>query len=1316
MASLLPSLVAAVLLALPAPQPPLQARALPSTSLPLLQRSWTQDEGLPQNGVAAVAQTQDGYLWVGTQEGLARFDGARWEVFDTARGLPCNDVLALYAEGARLWVGTEGCGLVRYEGGRFHALPTNPGGADDSVQAFLPAADGGLWVATDHGLAHRVGETFQYVEGLAQDDVSSLAQGPGGVLWVGTRSGGVVRLTPGGSNGSGAAPALERLGAAAGLGSLQVEALLADAQGVLWAGARDGLYRLAPGEARFTPVAALAGRKVSRLLEDSSGDLWVGTEDGGVLRRHAGQFAQAGSPALGRMFVSALYEDREHSLWVGTSPGGVHQLREARVQVLGTPEGLAHDVVWSVYEDRAGAVWLGTEDAGLHRLKDGQLTRYGEAQGVPNGIVFGLSEDREGGLWVATSQGAARFDGEHFRRYGTKDGLPSELVFYVHEDPRGDLWFGTDVALARLEAKSGRFTVYGAAAGISRNGVNHILDAPEGGLWLGTPAGLVRFDPGQDGGRVVESYGPKEGLAGRSVGALAQDRERPGVLWLGTEQGLVRLERGVLRSVGVKEGLFDPHILSVLDDGQGSLWLSSNHGIARVAKAELEEVLAGTRERVHSETFGRSDGLRAVECNSASRAASLRARDGALWFPTISGAVRIDPARQVRPLPTPPLVIEQVLSGGHPVEAQGGLSGEAPDIELHYAALTFVDPERVRYRYKLEGYDPDWVDAGSRRQAFYTNLPAGQYRFRVMLERAGGAGAQAAPVEATFAFRRRPRLLETPAFWGAALLALAGLVALAFRLRVRQLRERERELTERVEERTGELAEANRALIRVAEESAEIEESLRRLIEQLPIAVTVYVDERATYANDAALRLLGYERLRDLQGQPLHAHRLPEDEAEARERAPGVQEARLRRRDGSVAVVELSGVPLTFGGRAAYVSVARDVTQAQQMEARLRLSDRMASVGTLAAGVAHEINNPLAFVVSNLRYGAVELRAWEKALEAGRTLELDEVREVAQALDEACHGADRVKHIVKDLKTFSRGGETPSRIDLRPVLESSLSMANNEVRHRARLRKELGEVPYVMASEAKLGQVFLNLVVNAAQAIREGAADQNEISVRTSTDAAGRAVVEVRDSGCGIPPENLKLIFDPFFTTKPVGEGTGLGLSICHSIVTGLGGDIHVESRPGEGSLFRVVLPAATDEQPARPVPVPSAPGPRGRILVVDDEPLVAKSLVRLLGTEHHAEAVTSARTALERLVAGEHFDLVFCDVMMPEMSGRDFWEALGHVQPALQGRVVFVTGGAFTPEARRFLEQVAGRVVAKPFDPGEVKAVVRERLARRAA
>jgi CheY-like chemotaxis protein len=376
----------------------------------------------------------------------------------------------------------------------------------------------------------------------------------------------------------------------------------------------------------------------------------------------------------------------------------------------------------------------------------------------------------------------------------------------------------------------------------------------------------------------------------------------------------------------------------------------------------------------------------------------------------------------------------------------------------------------------------------------------------------------------------------------------------------------------------------------------------------------------------------------------------------------------------------------------------------------------MASVGTLAAGVAHEINNPLAYVSGNLTYVAEELaRLLTEARGAHRTAQVEVLRAVSEALDEAQHGAGRVRDIVKDLKTFSRDDEAEAGpLDLRPVLESSLSMCNNEIKHRARLRKEWGEVPRVHATEAKLGQVFLNLLVNAAQALKDGAADQHEIVVRTFTDAQGRAVVEVRDSGCGIPPENLKRIFDPFFTTKPVGVGTGLGLSICHNIVTALGGTISVESELEKGTCFRVVLPPASAQpEVAAPVmaPVGASRVVGARILVLDDDPLLSKSLVRLFGREARTEALADPREALARVVAGERFDVILCDVMMPRMSGQEFWEALGRVAPEQRERLVFVTGGAFTAEAQSFLQTVSNPVCPKPFDLDALHSFVRERM-----
>ena len=388
------------------------------------------------------------------------------------------------------------------------------------------------------------------------------------------------------------------------------------------------------------------------------------------------------------------------------------------------------------------------------------------------------------------------------------------------------------------------------------------------------------------------------------------------------------------------------------------------------------------------------------------------------------------------------------------------------------------------------------------------------------------------------------------------------------------------------------------------------------------------------------------------------------------------------------------------------LGVAIDLTERRKLETQLMLSERMVSIGTLAAGVAHEINNPLAYVVANLEFALREI--------SGRGAAADPMlAEVSEALHEARQGAERVRLIVRDLKAFSRPNEeSVGAVDLHRVLESSINLSWNEIRHRARLVKEFKEVPLVDANEARLGQVFLNLLVNAAQAIGEGAADRNEIRVSTGTTAEGRAVVEVRDSGGGMPPEVARRCFEPFFTTKAIGVGTGLGLAICHGIVQGLSGQIEVQTEPGRGTTFRVTLPAGHTRAPlTRARLAPGATSRRGRILVIDDEPIIGAAIRRALGREHEVHVLTRASDALERLGAGERFDVILCDIMMPEMTGMDLHEAVSNRDPECAARMIFLTGGAFTARAREFLDTVSNLRIEKPFDTQNLRAIVNDRL-----
>lgn len=399
---------------------------------------------------------------------------------------------------------------------------------------------------------------------------------------------------------------------------------------------------------------------------------------------------------------------------------------------------------------------------------------------------------------------------------------------------------------------------------------------------------------------------------------------------------------------------------------------------------------------------------------------------------------------------------------------------------------------------------------------------------------------------------------------------------------------------------------------------------------------------------------------------------------QTRARGPGgaARELRLRTREGAP------------GGRV--FGVLQDVSEQVRLNATLQVTERMASIGTLAAGVAHEINNPLSYVLSNLTVVLNDLRGL-------RELPGLDLGDLLAALDEAREGSERVKHIVSDLRSFARVDEQ-RRVpcDVPQVMSAALNMARNETRHRARVVTHFEPTGPVLANEARLGQVFLNLIINAAQAIPDGHFDDHTITI-TTRELGGTITVTVKDTGSGISPEHVSRIFDPFFSTKAVGEGTGLGLFIAQNIVRDLGGSLTVESTPGLGTTFEVRLPTAVVPwQGSSPSPPPVAV--RANLLVVDDEPLLLKALGRMLGRAHTLTLAGSGREALQLLEDGKRFDAILCDMMMPDVSGLDVWEHLGTLDPAQRRSFIFMTGGTFTERARRFIDEVRPPVLEKPF------------------
>lgn len=533
------------------------------------------------------------------------------------------------------------------------------------------------------------------------------------------------------------------------------------------------------------------------------------------------------------------------------------------------------------------------------------------------------------------------------------------------------------------------------------------------------------------------------------------------------------------------------------------------------------------------------------------------------------------------------------------------------------------------------------------------------------------------------------------------------------------------------------------ALVEDISERRAAEDALRRsearfreVIERSPDATAVVVQGRFVYANDSLLSQLRCEAA-DVLGRPvtdilhtedrdLAAARIGEREAGA---PPSLHEYRAMRRDGTTFLAEVMSMRIEYDGKPALVAIARDVTERRLLHARLAQADRVLTMGTLAAGIAHEIRNPLAYLSANL-----DFLADAKLPELAEALRLQEGRlelygepptdararldAVAALVASARHGASRVRAIVRDLRTFSRDDDRRVPVDVRAVLDACVAVAESDLVTRARVVREYADVPRVSASESRLGQVFLNLIVNAAQAIAPGAVDANTITLRVAPGEGGTVEVRIDDTGAGIAADHLPRLFEPFFTTKPADVGTGLGLWICADIVQRLGGTITAHSGGGaRGSSFIVTLPGDAAVAPAEAVspPPPRAVvgGRRPRVLVVDDEEPLARVVASVLADEFDVVQAHGGRAALALLERDPAFDAILCDLAMPDLSGADVFTRLEAEAPRLAERIVFATGGAFSATSRALLDRAPNPTVEKPFELESLRAVLRKIASR---
>jgi len=744
---------------------------------------WTSDSGLPQNSITAILQTRDGYLWLGTQEGLVRFDGVRFTIFDTRNTKALNDdwVQALLeSRDGTLWIGTV-TGLARRSNREF--LPPLGGELDRAtVTALFEGRDGSVWVGSSAGLTRFSGalsRSYPLPEGLPGGRILSIAEDARGALWVGG-AWGAARL----ENGR-----LEPWRVRDGFPG-SAFAMLADPQSGLWVGTGRGLAHV---RGRSTQTWAfedgLTNNMVRALARDRDGSLWLAT-DGGLFRFRDGRFLRHGeSDGLSSNRILSLLEDREGSLWVGTADGGLDRIREQRVALYTEAEGLSDARMWSVFEDSRGNLWAGTAEGTLNRMPPGS-DRF-EPVAKLGASVMAIAEDPSGALWVGTrGAGLVRLSGGRTTRYTAAEGLSGNWVSSVLVDRRGAVWVGTmGSGVNRIE--NGAITAFRAPVALGSDAVFSIFEDLAGSLWIGTfGGGVTRY---ADGG--FRTFTTKDGLAHDVVMSTFQDSE--GTYWFATRGGLSRHRDGRFTTYRQKEGVFHDAAQRVIEDGRGYLWLTSNRGVFRVSQGELAAAARDPGRISDAATFTTATGMMLAECNNTQHGA-WRSRDGRLWFATIKGLVMADPARiELDPVP-PNVVIENVTADGQPLALGETLSLPAGTrkLEVAYTAPTFRNPRAVRFRYRLEGFEKEWVDAGPRRTAYYTNLPPGRYRFSVRAANEDGVWNETGAASDVVHARH---LYQTAWFRGLALALLAVAGAALYRLRVRRLEVRERLRTALVE-------------------------------------------------------------------------------------------------------------------------------------------------------------------------------------------------------------------------------------------------------------------------------------------------------------------------------------------------------------------------------------------------------------------------------------------------------------------------------------------------------------------------------------
>ncbi|HYE75097.1 MAG TPA: response regulator [Blastocatellia bacterium] len=1194
---------------------------------------------MPAYAVNAIHQTRDGYIWLGTSAGLFRFDGVNFYAQSTDPKNSKNlETISGFCESkdGSLWIGTANSGLRRYKDGKIYLYGLEQGLDNSNIKAVVERKDGSLWVGTSNGLYKLSNERFTKVD-IDSKLITDMAEDSRGRLWIGTHAG--VRIYEGDRQ-------TNKLTISEGLPGNLITRLYIDREGIIWIGTHSGLVQWKDGKIKvYVGFDIMPNSHITAIYQDRDGSIWVGTH-GGISRLAGDKWSSfAAVDGLSNDDVLAITQDREGSIWICTNEG-LNRFKDVNILSYTTSEGLSSNNISSVVETPDGSFYfLSSINSNITRIKDGEIS-------VVTSPIGPAYVSRDGSLWITQNGLLTKIEDGKIKQYDSKTGLPQAWISAMTEDSESLIIFIDGIGLRRfVDGQIKPYLLRDGKPYTSTEYVNCFYSDGKDTLWIGTTNGLVRIQSGE-----VKVFNETDGMADFNVNSIFDDRR--GSLWLASMRGgLTRYRNGKFTAIDMKAGLFTDEIFCVLGDNFGSLWLSSPRGIGRLSIQELDEFEAGRISTIHTQVYTTADGMKTDECFGDWQPSGWKGTDGRLWFATKKGAIVIDPSLFKRNELLPPVLIEQIIANQQNVPVNGSIDF-APGmdmLEIHYSALSFLNPGKVLFKYKLEGYDKQWIEAGTRRIAYYTNLPPGKYYFRVVACNNDGLWNE---IGAGVRFYIAPRFYETAWFYALCFCLIGVLIIGIYRLRVSALKIREQELEILVNTRTEEL-QRQRTLLQ------EQKTFLRKMIDILPNFIFAKdKDCRFILTNKSLAEAYGTtvddivgKTDADFNSNPNEVEKFRRDDLQvlsSKTELFTIEE--FTDINGEQRWVQVNKIPIISedGTAQSLVGVATDITLQKKASQELQLAKEAAEMATRSkseflANMSHEIRTPMNAVIGM----------------TGLLLDTDLTPDQREFVEIVRNSSDALLTIINDILDFSKIESGKLDLENQPFslascIEESLDLLASKADEKGiELAYLLDEkTPYdIVGDITRLRQILVNLLSNAVKFTHQG-----EVVVSVSSRCLNENRYEIKfavlDTGIGIPQDRMDRLFKSFSqvdssTTRQYG-GTGLGLAISKRLSELMGGTMWVESEVGKGStfFFSIVVPAAPSsrrlhENRAQPQLT------NRHLLIVDDNETNRRILtLQSQSWGMTSKAATSGAEALALLQNGEKFDLAILDMHMPNMDG----------------------------------------------------------------